>query len=94
MILKKPLITEMSSALQAQGVYTFEVAKGANKIEIRNAVQQKYNVNVVSVNTLIVPAKRKSRYSKSSVIEGRKPAYKKAIVKLAAGEAIDLYENM
>ena len=60
--------------------YAFLVAPTANKIEIRNAVEKMYNVKVESVNTCRYDGKRSSRYTKSGVITGRKPAFKKAFI--------------
>lgn len=51
-------------------------------------------MNVETVRTMVVPSKRKARYSKSGVVEGRKSAYKKAIVEVRSGETIDLYSNI
>ena len=53
-----------------------------------------YGVTVTEVNTVVVPGKAKSRFTKAGVISGRKPAYKKAYVKVAEGETIDLYANI
>lgn len=90
-ILKKPIVTEKVSALNESGRYGFIVDKKANKIQIRNAVEQNYGVTVESVNTMIYPGKSKSKYTKSKVIAGRTSSYKKAIVKVADGEIIDFY---
>jgi len=94
-ILIKPIITEKSEQLsESGGQYTFKVAKKANKIEIRKAVEKMYNVTVDSVNTAIMPAKSRSRNTKGGVIKGSKSAYKKAIVKLTAGEEIDFFGDI
>ena len=93
-ILKKPLVTEKVSALNEKGKYGFIVDTNANKVEIRNAVEKQYGVNVESVNTMVVMGKKKTRYTKAGVLAGRKPSYKKAIVTLAAGEVIDFYSNV
>lgn len=91
-ILIKPLITEKSESLSEKlNKYCFKVDKKANKIEIKKAVESLYNVAVESVNTMIVPGKTKSRSTKSGVLRGRKPAYKKAYVTLAEGEEIDFF---
>jgi len=70
------------------------VHKKANKIEIKNAIEAMFNVSVESVNTLIVPAKTKSRNTKSGILRGRKPSYKKAYITLAEGEEIDFYAGI
>ena len=91
-ILVKPIITEKSSALMEDtNQYTFRVNKKADKVEIKKAVEELYEVKVVSVNTIIVPSKKKVRNTRSGMQRGSKASYKKAIVKLAYGEEIDLY---
>jgi large subunit ribosomal protein L23 len=93
-ILKRPLVTEKISALNEKGKYGFIVDITANKLEIKAAVEKMYGVNVEKVNTISVMGKSKSRYTKAGVLSGQKPNYKKAIVKLAAGEVIDFYSNV
>ena len=74
--------------------YAFRVAKEANKLEIKKAVESFYGVNVTDVNTVVVPGKNKTRYTKAGFIKGRKSSYKKAMVTVAEGETIDLYANI
>jgi len=93
-ILKKPLVTEKASELNEAGRYAFEVDKRANKVEIRKAVEDMYSVNVISVNTMNYLGKSKSRNTKTGVVTGRKPSFKKAIVQIAEGEMIDFYSNI
>ena len=94
-ILVKPLITEKADTLsEKRAQYSFIVQKGANKIEIKKAVEQLYTVNVESVNTMVIPGKRKSRNTKKGVLHGRKPSFKKAVVTLATGETIDFFGNI
>ncbi|MCO6477911.1 MAG: 50S ribosomal protein L23 [Phaeodactylibacter sp.] len=94
-ILIKPLITEKAEMLSEKGnKYSFVVSKDANKIEIRKAVEDMYQVTVESVNTMILPAKEKNRSTRSGIIRGRKPAYKKAVVTLTEGEEIDFFGNI
>ncbi len=91
-ILIKPIITEKSSAqTEAANQYTFMVDRKANKIEIKRAIEKLYNVSIDSVNTIIVPSKKKVRNTKSGMQKGTKSAYKKAIVRVTYGEEIDLY---
>jgi len=91
-ILQRPIISEKSEILaDKQNQYSFVVAKDANKVEIKKAVEAKFNVNVVSVNTVIMPSKSKSRNTKSGVVQGRKSSFKKAIVKVADGEILDYF---
>jgi large subunit ribosomal protein L23 len=94
-ILVKPLITEKADSLtESKSQYSFIVDKGANKIEIRKAVEQLYTVSVEGVNTMIIPGKRKSRNTKKGVLHGRKSSYKKAVVTLATGETIDFFGDI
>ncbi|MCB9049186.1 MAG: 50S ribosomal protein L23 [Lewinellaceae bacterium] len=94
-ILIKPLITEKAEMLSEKGnKYSFVVSKDVNKIEIRKAVESMYQVTVESVNTMIMPAKEKNRSTRSGVIHGRKPAFKKAVVTLAEGEEIDFFGDI
>lgn len=88
-ILIKPIITEKSSSIIDKNIqYTFAVDVNANKVEIKKAVEEVFNVKVVAVRTINVhkKAKRVQRY------EGFKSAYKKAIVRLAPGQTIDAFE--
>ena len=87
-ILVRPHITEKSSRLMEEGKYTFIVARDANKIEIGKAVAEIFKVKVEKVNTMNVHGKTK-RMGRTS---GKRPDYKKAIVKLAPGEAIEFYK--
>ncbi len=87
-ILIRPLVTEQSTALMEEGKYVFVVDKRANKIQIAQAVAEIFNVKVVSVNTINVTGKMK-RVGRNY---GRRPSYKKAIVRLAQGETIQFFE--
>jgi large subunit ribosomal protein L23 len=93
-ILKRPLVTEKVSALNEKGKYGFVVDAGANKVEIKKAVEKQYGVNVEKVNTMNVMGKKKTRYTKTGILSGRRPSYKKAVVTLAQGEVIDFYSNV
>lgn len=94
-IIIKPIVTEKMTTLgEKLNRYGFMVEKAANKIQIKKAVEEMYNVTVLDVNTLIVAPKIKSRYTKSGVIEGKSSAYKKAVVTLKDGETIDFYSNI
>lgn len=94
-ILIKPIVTEKVTA-QSESLnrYGFVVTKDADKEQIKKAVESLYNVNVTAVNTMIYGGKNKSRYTKSGVISGRTNAFKKAVVTLAKGDAIDFYSNI
>lgn len=94
-VLVKPILSEKANAQQEKlRRYAFKVNRKANKLEIKKAVEDFYGVNVIDVNTSVVPSKQKSRMTKSGVLSGKKPAYKKAMVTVAAGDAIDLYGNI
>jgi large subunit ribosomal protein L23 len=94
-ILLKPIVTEkMTAQGEDQNRFGFIVHKNANKIQIKEAVEELYGVNVVAVNTMIYAGKNKSRYTRSGVISGRSKSYKKAIVTLAEGDTIDFYSNI
>ncbi|MBF1715201.1 MAG: 50S ribosomal protein L23, partial [Selenomonas sp.] len=88
-ILVRPLITERTTQLMAEGKYVFVVAKAANKIEIAKAVAEVFKVKVAKVNTVNVTGKKK----RMGRTEGKRPDYKKAIVKLAPGETIEFFEG-
>ncbi|MEA4982264.1 MAG: 50S ribosomal protein L23 [Paludibacter sp.] len=94
-IIIKPIVTEKMTKLgEKLNRYGFKVDKDANKIEIKQAIEALYNVTVLEVNTMIAAPKKKSRFTKSGVINGQSSAYKKAIVTLKAGEQIDFYSNI
>lgn len=91
-VLVRPVITEkVNIQMERNGRYTFVVDKRANKLEVKQAVEEFYGVKVDDVNTVVVPGKSKSRFTKAGFIEGVKSSYKKAIVTLAEGESIDLF---
>ena len=94
-ILVKPLVTEKSTATQEKSNrFSFVVMRGANKLEIKKAIETMYGVSVDKVWTHVIPAKAKTRFTKSGVASGRKPAFKKAIVSLVEGDTIDFYSNI
>src|SRR5690606_16302839 len=91
-VLVKPVITEkVNIQMERAGRYTFVVDRKANKLEIKQAVEEFYGVKVSDVNTAVVPGKNKTRYTKAGFLKGVKPSYKKAIVTLAQGDSIDLF---
>jgi large subunit ribosomal protein L23 len=91
-VLVRPVITEkVNLQMERSGRYTFVVGHSANKLEIKKAVETFYGVRVANVNTIVVPAKNKSRFTKAGLLTGRKPSYKKAVVTLAEGDTIDLF---
>ncbi|WP_431214733.1 50S ribosomal protein L23 [Puia sp. P3] len=91
-VLVKPILTEKANSQQDKlRRYAFRVNRKANKLEIKKAVEEFYGVNVIDVNTSVVPGKNKTRFTKAGYVQGRKPAYKKALITVAEGETIDLY---
>lgn len=86
-ILIRPLISERSTDLMQDGKFVFVVDKRANKIQIAQAVKEIFNVTVENVNTINVKGKTKRR----GRTVGKTASYKKAIVKLAAGETIEFF---
>ena len=94
-ILKRPVVTEkMTAQSEKLGRYGFIVDASANKLQIKSAVENMYSVTVESVRTMRYSGKRKSRFTKSGVIAGRKNNFKKAIVQLKKGETIDFYSSI
>jgi len=94
-VLIKPVLSEKANAQQEKlHRYAFRVAKRANKLEIKKAVESFYGVTVVNVNTATAPGKNKTRFTKAGYIKGRKSSYKKAFVTLADGDTIDLYSSI
>ena len=94
-ILIKPIVTEKLTALgEKYNRYGFIVDRDANKLQIKAAVEQTYNVNVASVNTVNYHGKRKQRYSKSGILRGRMNHFKKAYITLQGEDKIDFYANI
>ena len=94
-ILIKPIITEkVTNDSELYNRYSFVVALGANKVEIKKAVEASYGVSVEKVRTIVYPAKRTQKFTKKGVVSGSIGQYKKAIVQLSDGEAIDFYNNI
>lgn len=89
-IIRKPIITEKSNLLMAEGKYTFQVEKSANKTEIAKAVEEIFKVTVVKVNTMRVHGKTR----RMGKFVGQRPDWKKAIVQLAEGQSIPIFEGL
>mgnify|MGYP003290418075 CR=1 FL=1 len=89
-IIIRPVVTEKSIGLMENNKYVFKVALSANKIEIKKAVEEIFKVKVVDVNTVRVKGKEK-RMGRSV---GRTSDYKKAIVQLAEGDSIEIFEGL
>jgi large subunit ribosomal protein L23 len=93
--LKKPLLTEKVAQLTEKlNRYAFIVDPRANKIQIKEAIEKMYGVNITDVNTMRYVGKLKSRNTKSGMVQGRVATYKKAIITLKDGEVIDFYSNI
>lgn len=94
-ILIKPVITEkMTAEAESLNRFGFVVDRAANKIEIKKAVEESYDVTVESVRTMVCIGKKRTRGTKSGFISGRTKTYKKAIVTLSEGDTIDFYSNI
>lgn len=92
-ILKRPVITEKSNfQVDVLGQYTFEVDRRANKKQVKEAVETVFGVTVEGVRVINMPAKRVRRYGRREVV--RKTGWKKAVVTLASGDRIELFEGV
>lgn len=94
-IIKRPILTEKSYAGIANKIYTFEVAKEANKVQIRKAIEEIFSVSVESVNTVSVKGHKKSQNTKQGRTVGKTNDYKKAVVTLKAdSKPIAFFESL
>jgi large subunit ribosomal protein L23 len=95
-IIKKPLITEKATEdSEMNNRFTFVVDHRANKLEIKNAVENMYGVTVSAVRTMNYGGGKSSvKYTNRGVVEQRSTRYKKAVVTVAEGETIDLFNNI
>ena len=94
-IIKKPIITEkMTDQSEKYNRYAFVVDRKVNKMQIKQAVAEMYDVAVDSVRTMVCIGKKRVRGTKSGMIVGKTSTYKKAIVTLAEGDSIDFYSNI
>ena len=94
-IIIKPIITEkVTKEGERSNRYGFVVDRKANKVQIKQAVEAAYGVNIVNVNTMNVRPDRTTKYTKSGLINGKTNAFKKAIVQVQEGETIDFYNNI
>lgn len=93
-VLRRPIITEKSNYMNTDlHQYVFEVSSGATKVLVKDAVETLFDVNVMRVNLINVPPKRTRRWRSRRVMV-RRSGYKKAIVTLAAGDTIDMFEGV
>jgi len=88
-VLIKPVITEKTSSLMAEGKYTFRVDKAANKIEIKHAIETIFKVNVTAVRTMNMPGKLK----RQGRTQGMTPSWKKAVVTLRTGQTLPIFDE-
>ncbi|MGD1844238.1 MAG: 50S ribosomal protein L23 [Salibacteraceae bacterium] len=94
-IILKPVITEKMTAISEKyNRYGFLVNRNANKLQIKEAVEQQYGVSVSAVNTMIHGGKARQRYTKTGIQRGRTNSFKKAIVTLMEGDTIDFYSSI
>ena len=89
-VLRRPLITEKDTTLQAEGKYSFEVDREANKHQIKQAVEKAFKVKVTAVNVLTVPGKGRRMRGRQVLT----PSWKKAIVSLKSGDKIGFFEGV
>ncbi|NWG33135.1 MAG: 50S ribosomal protein L23 [Chloroflexi bacterium] len=92
-ILRRPLITEKSSRQSGLNQYSFVVADSVTRTQVKDAIETIYDVEVTRVNIINVPAKR-SRRLRSRRMSIRKPAFKKAVVTLAEGQTLPIFEGV
>ena len=94
-ILIKPLITEkMTDLTERENKFGFIVDFRANKIEIANAIKNKFEVDVLAVNTIRYKGKMKTQFTRRGRFSGKTPQYKKAIITLKEGQSINLFEEI
>ena len=89
-VLRRPLITEKNTSLQPQGKYAFEVAREANKYQVKQAVEKAFKVRVAAVNVMTVPGKER-RVGRRVVMT---QSWKKVIVTLKPGDKIEFFEGV
>lgn len=94
-ILIRPVITEKANFdSEEKNRFAFVVDKRANKIEIKEAIEELYGVHIEKIRTMVIPGKSKSRFTRNGMVSGNSGSYKKAVVQVRSGETIDLYSNI
>lgn len=93
-IIKKPVITEKAMNLASQRQYVFEVHPDANKIQIRQALQEMFDVDITSIRTVRVKGKNKSRMTRRGLMRGKTSLKKKAYVTLKEGQQIEIVSGV
>ncbi len=89
-VLRRPIVTEKNAALMAQNKYAFEVARQANKHQVKEAVEKAFKVKVAKVNVITIPAKERG----FGRLRGLTSPWKKAVVTLEAGHKIEIFEGV
>lgn len=89
-IIKRPIVTEKAMKLGEFGQYVFEVDKNANKIQIRKAIEDMFEVNIRSIRTVNVKGKVKARLTRKGYMRGKTASFKKAYITLKEGQTIDV----
>ncbi len=94
-ILIRPIVTEkMTAIMENENKYGFIVNYNANKIEIAKAIEKRFEVNVVAVNTIRYKGKTKTQFTKKGRFSGKTPQFKKAIITLKEDQKLDLFEEV
>lgn len=94
-IIIAPILSEKSEKLKEfYNQYVFKVDKNANKIEIRNAIEKRFDVKIKSVRTMLVPRKRRVRHTRRGMVQGHTAGWKKAVVTVEEGYSINVLENV
>lgn len=93
-VIKRPLITEKAMTLAENGQYVFEVNPRANKVEIKKAIEEMFEVDVVSIRTLNKKGKTKMRMTRRGMMTGSTRSFKKAYVTLAEGQSIEIVSGV
>ena len=90
-----PIVSEKANALsEKNNRFSFKVSPEANKYQIRDLIEELYDVKVVEIKTMNYDGKKKQRYTRTGIQRGKTAAFKKAIVTLAEGQTIDFYSNL
>ena len=90
-----PIVSEKANAISEKGNrFSFKVSPEANKYQIRDLIEELYDVKVVEIKTMNYDGKKKQRYTRTGIQRGKTAAFKKAIVTVAEGQTIDFYSNL
>ena len=90
-----PIVSEKANAIsEKNNRFSFKVSPEANKYQIRDLIEELYDVKVVEIKTMNYDGKKRQRYTRTGIQRGKTAAFKKAIVTLAEGQTIDFYSNL